>query len=69
MTVSKVGTGFSTVLAGIIAGPNDGLGTVTDGKVEVVSDRRVEAARQPAISMRCEFLDASMLEGQRGEGE
>jgi hypothetical protein len=36
MTVSKVGTGFSTSLAGFIAGPNDGLGTVTDGKVEVV---------------------------------
>jgi hypothetical protein len=69
MTVGKVGTGSSTSLDGFIAGPNDGLGTVTDGKVEVVSDRRVEAVRQPAISMRGEFLDASMLEGQRGEGE
>ena len=56
-------------LAGFIAGPNDGLRTVTDGKVEVVSDRRVEAVRQPAISMRGEFLDAPMPEEQRGEGE
>ena len=36
--MSKAGTGFSTLLAGIIAGPNDGLGTVTDGEVEVVSE-------------------------------
>jgi hypothetical protein len=69
MTVSKAGTGFSTLLAGIIAGPNDGLGTVTDGKVEIVSDRRVEAVRQPAISMMGEFFDAPMPEEQRGEGE
>ena len=38
MTVGKVGTGSSTSLDGFIAGPNDGLGTVTDGEVEVVSD-------------------------------
>jgi len=38
MTVSKVGIGFSTSLDGFIAGPNDGLGTVTDGIVEVVSE-------------------------------
>jgi hypothetical protein len=69
MTVGKVGTGFSMSLAGFIAGPNDGLGTGADGKVEVVSDRRVEAVRQPAISMMGEFLDAPMPEGQRGDGE
>ena len=67
--MGKVGTGFSTSLAGFIAGPNEGLGTVTDGKVEVVSDRRVEAVRQPAISMMDEFLDTLMPEEQRGEGE
>ena len=67
--MGKVGAGFSTSLAGFIAGPNDGLGTVTDEEVEVVSDRRVEAVRQPAISMMDEFLDTLMPEEQRGEGE